>query len=76
MKNYEIVLKSIVDVKNFVNITNSYDFEIELESDGHRADAKSIMRIFSLDLSKPITMYAYSENVEDLENKIAPFLKK
>lgn len=75
MKTYNIFLKSIVDVKNFVNIVNTYDFDIDLESGRYTVDAKSIMGIFSLDLSKPIKMNIYSENISDIENKIAPFLK-
>lgn len=76
MKKYEIVLKSIVDVKNFVNITNCYDFDIELETDGHMVDAKSIMRIFSIDLSKPVTMYVDTDDTQEFEKRIAQFIKK
>lgn len=62
MKSYEIFLKSIIDVKNFVNIVNEYDFDIDLESGRYVVDAKSIMGIFSLDLSKPITMRVYADD--------------
>ena len=54
MKSFNISLKSINDVKNFVNIVNTYDFDIDLASGRYIVDAKSIMGIFSLDLSKPI----------------------
>ena len=74
MKKYEIMLKSIVDVKNFVNIVNCYDFEIDLESGRYVVDAKSIMGIFSLDLSKPINLYIHADGPTDLETKITPFL--
>lgn len=73
MKSHVIVLKSIVDVKNFVNITNCYDFDIDLESGRYTVDAKSIMGIFSLDLSKPITMHIYADDAQELEEKIAQF---
>ena len=73
MKSHVIVLKSIVDVKNFVNITNCYDFDIDLESGRYTVDAKSIMGIFSLDLSKPITMHIYTDDAQELEEKIAQF---
>ena len=76
MKSYEIYLKSIVDVKNFVNIVNMYDFDIDLESGRYIVDAKSIMGIFSLDLSKPIIMRVYTEDVSEIEQKIAQFQKK
>ena len=66
MKSYEIFLKSIIDVKNFVNIVNEYDFDIDLESGRYVVDAKSIMGIFSLDLSKPITMRVYADDPSEI----------
>jgi len=54
MKAFDISLKSINDVKDFVNIVNRYDFDVDLSSGRYIVDAKSIMGIFSLDLSKPI----------------------
>jgi len=54
MKTLDISLKSINDVKDFVNIVNKYDFDVDLSSGRYIVDAKSIMGIFSLDLSKPI----------------------
>ena len=75
MKSYNIFLKSIVDVKNFVNIVNEYDFDIELESGRYIVDAKSIMGIFSLDLSKPIKMRIYTDDVSEIEPRITCFEK-
>ncbi|MEE0866696.1 MAG: HPr family phosphocarrier protein [Clostridia bacterium] len=76
MKSCEIFLKSIVDVKNFVNIVNLCDFDIDLESGRYVVDAKSIMGIFSLDLSKPITMRIHTDDGGDIMEKMKPFLKK
>lgn len=56
MKNTIIRLSTISDVKNFVSIANSYPFDIDLLSGRYVIDAKSIMGIFSLDLSRPITI--------------------
>ena len=50
MKTFNIMLKSINDVKDFVNIVNKYDFDVVLTSGRYIVDAKSIMGIFSLDL--------------------------
>ena len=75
MKSYNIFLKSIVDVKNFVNIVNEYDFDIDLESGRYIVDAKSIMGIFSLDLSKPIKMRIYTDDVSEIEPRITCFEK-
>lgn len=54
MKSAEILLNSISDVKNFVNTVAKYDGDIDLVSGRYVVDAKSIMGIFSLDLTKPI----------------------
>ena len=76
MKNFTIYLTSIIDVKNFVNIVNDYDYDIDLESGRYVVDAKSIMGIFSLDLSKPITMRVYSDDTTKIEQRIAQFEKE
>lgn len=76
MKNCEIFLKSIIDVKNFVNIVNSCDFDIDLESGRYVVDAKSIMGIFSLDLSKPIMMRIHTDDSDEIMEKIRPFLRE
>ena len=56
MKKVTISLAAINDVKNFVNIVTKYDFDVDLISGKYVVDAKSIMGIFSLDLSKPIDL--------------------
>ena len=60
MKSFDVFFKTIVDVKNFVNIVNKYDFDIDLESGRYVIDAKSIMGIFSLNLAQPIKIYIHS----------------
>lgn len=56
MTNTAIQLSSIEDVKKFVSVTNKYNFKINLISDKYTIDAKSIMGVFSLDLSHPLMM--------------------
>ena len=58
MKVFNIILNSINDVKEFVNIVSKYDFDIDLTSGRYVVDAKSIMGIFSLNLSKAIKVEA------------------
>lgn len=62
MKEITIALKSIDDVKEFVKIVNMYDFDVDMVSGRHIVDAKSIMGIFSLDLSKPIKLEAHTDD--------------
>jgi len=64
MKSVDIKLSLAENVKEFVNIVASYPFDIDLRAGRHVVDAKSILGIFSLDLSKPITMEIYSDNCD------------
>ncbi len=75
MNKFEILLSSINDVKNFVNVVSKYDYDIDLTSGRYVVDAKSIMGIFSLDLSKPIMVEIHSESCEDLYNELAPYIQ-
>ena len=61
MKTVQISLNSIDKVKAFVNDISKYDFDFDLVSGRYVIDAKSIMGIFSLDLSKPIDLNVHAE---------------
>ena len=62
------------DVKKFVAIVNHYPYDIDLRSGRYVVDAKSLLGIFSIDLSKPITMTVYSDNCDDLLEEISPYI--
>lgn len=62
MKTITISLGSIDKVKSFVNDISRFDNDFDLVSGRYVIDAKSIMGIFSLDLSKPIDLNIHSEN--------------
>ena len=64
MKNFNLMLNSINDVKDFVNIVSKYDFDVDLTSGRYVVDAKSIMGIFSLNLSKPIKVEVHSDDCD------------
>ena len=76
MKTFNILLKEINDVKNFVNIVCRFDTEMDLSSGRYVVDAKSIMGIFSLDLTKPIKADIVSDNgdAEALIKELAPYI--
>ena len=74
MKTFNILLKSINDVKDFVNIVNKYDFDVDLTSGRYIVDAKSIMGIFSLDLSKPIKVEVHNDDSDDFIKEIKGFM--
>ena len=62
MKTVRISLNSIDKVKSFVNDLAKFDVDFDLVSGRYVIDAKSIMGIFSLDLSKPIDLNIHAEN--------------
>ncbi|HHV97680.1 MAG TPA: HPr family phosphocarrier protein [Clostridiaceae bacterium] len=74
MKSFNIMLRSINDVKDFVNIVNKYEFDVDLSSGRYVVDAKSIMGIFSLDLSKPIKLEAHTDECDDFIKEIERFI--
>lgn len=75
MKTYKILLDSIDKVKDFVNLIKRFKSEIDLASGRYVVDAKSIMGIFSLELSKPLLLTVYGEDeLEDIENALKPFI--
>ena len=61
MKTVQISLNSIDKVKSFVNAITQLEFDFDLISGRYVIDAKSIMGIFSLDLSKPINLNIHAE---------------
>ena len=61
MKTVQISLNSIDKVKSFVNDLTKFDVDFDLVSGRYVIDAKSIMGIFSLDLSKPINLNIHAE---------------
>ena len=61
MKTAKISLNSIDKVKAFVNEISKFDCDFDLVSGRYVIDAKSIMGIFSLDLSKPINLNIHAE---------------
>lgn len=75
MKTVQISLNSINKVKSFVNDITKFDYDFDLVSGRYVIDAKSIMGIFSLDLSKPIDLNIHAEdNSEDVLNVLKPYI--
>lgn len=75
MKSVNISLNSIDKVKAFVNAVTKFDTDFDLVSGRYVIDAKSIMGIFSLDLSKPIELNIHeSENLDAIMNALAPYI--
>lgn len=75
MKTVKISLNSIDKVKSFVNDIAKFDVDFDLVSGRYVIDAKSIMGIFSLDLSKPIDLNIHEEDdAQEIIDALAPYL--
>ena len=74
MHTVRIYLNSIDKVKAFVDSVNTFNTEFDLISGRFVIDAKSIMGIFSLDLSKPINLNIYNDDDTEIIERLKPFL--
>ncbi|MCL2751875.1 MAG: HPr family phosphocarrier protein [Firmicutes bacterium] len=76
MKVVSIFLDKSNVVKDFVNTVNRFNYDVDLRSGRYVVDAKSLLGIFSLDLSNPITMEIHSDRCDDLLAALKPYLAK
>lgn len=75
MKTVHISLNSIDKVKAFVNEITKFENDFDLVSGRYVIDAKSIMGIFSLDLSKSIELNIHSENnIDEILEVLSPYI--
>lgn len=77
MCEVEIKLNTINDVKDLVSYVTGFDCDFEIVSGRFVVDAKSIMGIFSLDLSKELKLVIRSDDefeVERIKNEIKRFI--
>ena len=75
MKTVQISLNSIDKVKSFVNAITQFEFDFDLVSGRYVIDAKSIMGIFSLYLSKPIELVIHAEDhLDEIMDILKPYI--
>lgn len=76
MKTVQISINTINDVKEFVTTVTKCDYDVDIVSGRYAIDAKSIMGIFSLDLSKDLTLNIHSDDCAELLEEISKFIVK
>ncbi len=76
MTEKKIKLTTIDDVKDFVHKVNKLDCEADLTIGKYTVDAKSIMGIFSLDLSRQLELTVHSDSCEDFLKDIGNYIVK
>ena len=70
MTTVKININTINDVKDFVTIVSRCEYDVDIVSGRYAIDAKSIMGIFSLDLSKELTLNIHSDDCADFLDAI------
>ena len=76
MTTVSISLNSIEKVKSFVNEIAKFECDFDLISGRYIIDAKSIMGIFSLDLSQQITLKIHAEEneIQEILDALKPYI--
>ena len=79
MKTVVIRLGLSEYVKQFVNLVGKYDLPMDIRSGRYVVDAKSILGLFSLDLSRPLRLeiddsHCEPEKMNQLVEEISPFV--
>lgn len=64
MREVKISLDNIEKVKKFVSLAIEFDSDIDLVSGRYVIDGKSILGIFSIDLSKPLFLQIHADQEE------------
>ena len=73
MRTCKVMLNTAADVKEFVRLVSECTYDIGLSTGRYLVDAKSIMGIFSLDLSKPVTLCAHFDDADELFAELTKF---
>lgn len=69
-----VKLEKINDVKEFVETMTKFDYQVDIISGRYVMNAKSILGIFSLDLTQPLTLKIHADKCDDLLEAIKPYL--
>ena len=73
---FQIKLSTVEQIRSFINKVERYNFPVDLKEGRYIVDAKSIMGIFSLDLSKELTLNIHSDDCADFLDAIKKYIVK
>lgn len=74
MRSYQVKLTSVEDVKQLVNTTSKFGYEVELQRGNYKVDAKSVMRVLSLGFNVPLILTADTDNAVVLKRELGTLL--
>ena len=75
---FQVLLTSVADVKDFVDATTACPSEIDVLSGRYVVNGKSIMCLFSIDLSVPVKVVVHGDGAEEQEffRRVSRFVAK
>ena len=62
-----ILLNEISKINRFVSVVNQFESDVDISKNRYLVNGKSIMGIYSLDLSEPVVVHIHNTNNEELE---------
>ena len=71
-----VLLNKITDIKEFVNLASKCQGDVVVKSGNFAVDAKSLMGLFSLDLTKPLSVEFYGRVPHDVVVGMKNFIIK
>lgn len=74
MTTAKIRINTIEDVKSFVSVVCGVDYDVDILSGRYAVDAKSLLGIFSLDLSKDLELRIHSDDCGDFLDDIKEYI--
>lgn len=76
MKTEKVLLNSMEEIQEFNSVVSQYKYEVDMVSGRYVIDAKSLMGILSLDLSRPVTIQMQGNPDEEFLDKLRKFIVK
>ena len=76
MVKLTVNIVSMQDADKFNRLCSKFDCDMDLQSGKYYVDAKSIMGIFSLDLSKPLVLNAGTDDEQKIKETFADFIRE
>ena len=76
MVKLTVNIVSMQDADKFNKLCSKFDCDMDLQSGKYYLDAKSIMGIFSLDLSKPLVLNAGTDDEQKIKETFADFIRE
>ena len=73
MQQVNVKFNSVNQIRQFVDIIDKFDMSFDLGEGRRTVDAKSILGVMALDLTKPVQL-RYDSDDEGIKEKLAPFI--